>query len=345
MIGGVHLNDYFKSVACKEGEIRECYSKPLELGRSDLVEMMVLDGCFIIEWFHVMGSILEPDKYDPIIYFPGIFRLVITDFIQLENQIPFFVLNILYELSKSPEDPRNLQTPVFDSYNKAFCWEEQVMRPYYDIPNSRHLLHLLHSSFAHFPTESLEDVRYDYRRLNYSAKELKLVGIKFKPRMSTRFLDISFTNGVLKVPGINLDDTMVAFLGNCFAFEQGGHMRMSQNITCYVTLLGKLISNSEDAALLSELQIMKDIYFGSNDAVVRFFWDMGREMMFDIRRSYVTKLLLDMEEYTNDQWHLRLTRMKLLIVSSIRCYAAAGAHGRPNHICGDCLLPPPEVNE
>ncbi|KAI6705091.1 hypothetical protein NL676_008053 [Syzygium grande] len=219
--GGVNLNDYFKSVTCKEVEIRECYSKPLELGRSDLEKMMVLDGCFVNEWFHVMGSILEPNNYDSIIYFPGIFWLVITDFIQLENQIPFFILNILYELSKSPEDPRNLQTLVLDSYNKAFCWEEQVMRLYYDISNSRHLLHLLHSSFAHFPIESLGDIRYDYRRLDYSAKELKLAGIKFKPRMSTGFLDVSFTNGVLEVPDISLDDTMVAFLGNYFTFEQG----------------------------------------------------------------------------------------------------------------------------
>ncbi|KAI6705090.1 hypothetical protein NL676_008052 [Syzygium grande] len=92
---------------------------------------------------------------------------------------------------------------------------------------------------------------------------------------------------------------------------------MFENITCYITILGKLISNSEDAALLSELQIMKDIYFGSNDAVARFFWDMGQEMMFDIRRSNLAKLLLDMEEYANDQWHLWLTRMKLLIVSLI----------------------------
>ncbi|KAI6705080.1 hypothetical protein NL676_008042 [Syzygium grande] len=47
---GVDVNDYFNIVASEEREIRDCYSKPLKLGKSKLVEMMVPDGCFLIEW-------------------------------------------------------------------------------------------------------------------------------------------------------------------------------------------------------------------------------------------------------------------------------------------------------
>ena len=77
------------------------------------------------------------------------------------------------------------------------------MLPYCNISNPRHLFDLLHSSFADVPTEMIRDVRYTQQAQDHSVMELKLAGIKFKPRMSAKVLDISFTNKVLEVRSIS----------------------------------------------------------------------------------------------------------------------------------------------
>ncbi|WCJ41730.1 hypothetical protein M5689_022578 [Euphorbia peplus] len=99
---GVVIDDLYKAIEKNEEDIRGCYSQDTKKFNSkELVEMMILDGCFILYLLCVQGTILVPEAEDPIFNMPCMEYLITRDLLMLENQIPFFVLQILYDTSLS----------------------------------------------------------------------------------------------------------------------------------------------------------------------------------------------------------------------------------------------------
>ncbi|XP_065878739.1 uncharacterized protein [Euphorbia lathyris] len=97
---GVVLDHLYQAIKEKEDQIRACYSQNIDKYSSgDLIEMMILDGCFIIQLLCVVGRIIIPESDDPIFNFPWMQSSITRDLLMLENQIPFFVLQILYDKS------------------------------------------------------------------------------------------------------------------------------------------------------------------------------------------------------------------------------------------------------
>ncbi|CAB4292207.1 unnamed protein product [Prunus armeniaca] len=96
----------------------EFYAEPLDhLSQNDLVEMMILDGCFVIEPFWKYPSDEEHiDANDPIFNMDFMFQYLCHDLLLLENQLPWFVLQHLYDLTLDPNEPdRSLSCSVFTS--------------------------------------------------------------------------------------------------------------------------------------------------------------------------------------------------------------------------------------
>lgn len=62
------------------------------LSTDEFVEMLLLDGCFIIELFRIMGNIVEVEDCDPLISLSWVYSFFLRDLVRLENQIPFFIL-------------------------------------------------------------------------------------------------------------------------------------------------------------------------------------------------------------------------------------------------------------
>lgn len=88
----------FKAIASKEESIREFYSEAIDLNSNEFVEMMVLDGCFIVEILCIVGKIVQNDPKDPIFNMLWVFPFLMRDLLRLENQIPFFVLQTLFDM-------------------------------------------------------------------------------------------------------------------------------------------------------------------------------------------------------------------------------------------------------
>ncbi|KAF5465140.1 hypothetical protein F2P56_015171 [Juglans regia] len=90
----------------------ECISKTQS--QSDaIVEMMLLDGCFIIELFHRYYKKGGRPKDDPIFQKKWVLPRIARDLLLFENQLPFFVLAILFEMSES-NDPSNSEEHIVD---------------------------------------------------------------------------------------------------------------------------------------------------------------------------------------------------------------------------------------
>ncbi|XP_074264009.1 UPF0481 protein At3g47200-like [Silene latifolia] len=93
---------YLTAVQELEHTARACYESPVSsLTSNEFVEMMVLDGCFVLEFlrgtkheFHNLGY----EEKDPVFYKDSICHVIATDLMKLENQIPLIVLQKLIEI-------------------------------------------------------------------------------------------------------------------------------------------------------------------------------------------------------------------------------------------------------
>lgn len=107
---GLTLNDYFKALEPLQAEARECYSESINLSTDEFIEMMVLDGCFIIELFRKFGRLVKFEEHDPLVSMVWIISFLVRDLLRLENQIPYFVLEVLFDLTTLPEYKDNGKT-------------------------------------------------------------------------------------------------------------------------------------------------------------------------------------------------------------------------------------------
>ncbi|CAM8882432.1 unnamed protein product [Rhodiola kirilowii] len=87
-----------------EDGIRACYEGPISFASNEFVEMMLLDGCFILEMFRGATNregfekLLGYARNDPIFSMRGSVYMIKGDLIMLENQLPLFVLDLLLEI-------------------------------------------------------------------------------------------------------------------------------------------------------------------------------------------------------------------------------------------------------
>ncbi|KDP34695.1 hypothetical protein JCGZ_10900 [Jatropha curcas] len=301
---GVCLSDFYKAIASMEERIRECYSENIEYSSHDFIEMMVLDGCFIIELFCIVGRLVQTDLDDPIFNMSWMLYFLMRDLLRLENQIPFFVLQTLFELSILSSRKENI--PSLTELTLGF-FDYVVQRPTevldgYKNLNGKHLLDLFRLTFIPSSQEEHKKIS-PFLQLIQSAKKLRLAGIHFKPRETESFLDIRFSRGVLEIPTLTVDDFTSSFLLNCVAFEQC-YNHCSKHMTSYVTFMGCLIVTPNDAGYLNDNRIIEN-YFGTEEEVAKFFNNVGKDIAFDIQRSYLAKLFEDVNEYYRNNWHVR----------------------------------------
>ncbi|XP_059462747.1 UPF0481 protein At3g47200-like [Corylus avellana] len=186
---GITLEDYLKSIHPLEKVGRECYSETIHLGTDEFLEMMVLDGCFMIELFRKVDNteLFEPE--DPLVTMSWILPFFYRDFLRLENQIPFFVLERLFEISKTPDEESgpSLSLLAMRFFNNIMQRPDQVIERCHNL-KGLHLLDLVRSSFIPHDEESpQQDVNAPSHIIHCVSKLLRS-GIKLNPGKAERFL-------------------------------------------------------------------------------------------------------------------------------------------------------------
>ncbi|KAG9441348.1 hypothetical protein H6P81_017202 [Aristolochia fimbriata] len=106
---GVNLNEFLDDMQRKEQEARNCYSEDVSLSSTEFVEMIMLDGCFILELFLKCNeSRLHRESDDPICDNRLGLDSVANDILLVENQLP---LSILYHIFDT-HGPSNHSLPL-----------------------------------------------------------------------------------------------------------------------------------------------------------------------------------------------------------------------------------------
>ncbi|PAN05205.1 hypothetical protein PAHAL_1G121800 [Panicum hallii] len=210
------LADCVRAVRGVEHQARRCYSERTDIfaagagaaaegenwqprqqgdtGPGDgFAEMLLLDGGFVLQFF-IKWYRREPDKLCDVGW--GL-PLLLSDLLLLENQIPFFVLEALFD-AVNPEASRlgllKLIVPHFKLDDSTFCKEVLAGVVPTEAGEIHHLLHLLYEAFVPRAEELASSPppppRYDTR--------LARMGLRFKTAVSKRFV---FVRDMPRVPG------------------------------------------------------------------------------------------------------------------------------------------------
>ncbi|KAH7851031.1 hypothetical protein Vadar_006341 [Vaccinium darrowii] len=309
---GLKLDGYFELIAPMENKIRDCYSEYIPFNGSDLIKMMVLDGLFIIELLSKWGGLATPAPGDPIFQMSWIGPFLGTDLLLLENQIPFFVLQTLFENTRvtrrSGGNYQSLVKLIVVFFNHEMRRPDEVLIKIGNV-EGKHLLDLIRLSLTLILPSPRQDPRKKDVQLIPSVEKLDAAGIKFKATKCGTFLDIRFRDGVLEIPQIRIYDSTTSLFLNSVAYEQCYSSYCSNDMTAYMTFMGLLIKNPSDVGFLCDREIMEN-FIGTEKVVVQFFDNLGKEVVCDFSKNYLSKVAEDVNEYRRKGWHVHWAGFK-----------------------------------
>ncbi|XP_030443626.1 UPF0481 protein At3g47200-like [Syzygium oleosum] len=291
---GICLGNLIEIVASKEKMIRQCYSESIDnFSGPDLVKMMVLDGCFIIEFLRQIAGYIRPDKILLINSNSFVLLSLGRDLLRLENQVPYFVLEDLFEMTNIPKTTSSLDNLAFRFFS-CFLEGPAIVG---ERPRGVHLLDLFRLSLIpRDQQDNLVEESSSYHTIR-SASEFRRVGIGFKRSEASTFLEIKFDSKrrTVGIPKIEIDHDLNCILSNMVAFEQC-RGQVDGHITTYAMFMGCLIHTGDDVQLLRDRKVISN-HGMSNEDVARFFGDLCKDVYFDVRGSYLRSHFAILNEY------------------------------------------------
>ncbi|KAF9678533.1 hypothetical protein SADUNF_Sadunf07G0044700 [Salix dunnii] len=316
---------YLDAVTEIEGKARSCYEGPINLSSNEFVEMMVLDGCFMLELFRGVAEGFRKLGYprnDPAFAIRGSMHSMQRDMIMLENQLPLFVLDRLLGLQLTNSDQKGLlaqlalkffdpltPTPLTKSDRtrlKIFPGSAAIFDPL-SVQGGLHCLDVFRKSLLHprpkpVPKNLINSVA-DKRphQLIHCVTELREAGIKLRKRKTDRFWDVKFKKGILRVPRLLIHDGTKSLFLNLIALQQC-HIDCGNEITSFVIFMDNLINSPEDVAYLHYCGIIEH-WLGSDADVAHLFNQLCQEVVFDINDSYLSRLSEEVNHYYKQKWN------------------------------------------
>ncbi|KAB1212254.1 hypothetical protein CJ030_MR5G025022 [Morella rubra] len=214
---------YVELVKQKEARLRRCYSEKIQCSSEEFIKIILVDAAFIIEvllkfYFKELNG-----ENDHIFNKPWMKRDIWRDMIMLENQLPFFILEDLYDASKNIVQPERRPSILKLSH---YFFKNQVInlggiedQKLEEIRSSKieHFVDLLRQLYM--PSKKLDKRQFE-RETVPSLTELHQAGVKFKVGSSRNLFDIHFEKGILEIPRFNVGPVSELIIRNIVAFEQ-----------------------------------------------------------------------------------------------------------------------------
>ncbi|KAG2694582.1 hypothetical protein I3760_08G152500 [Carya illinoinensis] len=301
------------NIKLHEESVRGCYAESFNLSSDDFVKLILVDGIFIIEffyriWFEGSSSVIRENH---ILLNPTSLQAIIWDLKLLENQLPFFALEILFNLACTPDDDEHssftsLAIKVFENWNDRQFPENR------EAQQIRHFVDLTKAFFV--PSSSQLLSQQETNNLPsadhlYTASQLYKAGVKFKVSSSRCLFDLKFANGTLEIPCIGLDNSTETIYRNIIAFEQC-HCPCDSHLTDYIVLLNLLINTPKDAELLIRKGIIVN-GLSNSDAVASLFNNLDTNISYDGWECAYRGLFRDLNAFyrnTKHTWKATLKR-------------------------------------
>ncbi|KAK2633061.1 hypothetical protein EUGRSUZ_L00680 [Eucalyptus grandis] len=223
--------------------------------------------------------------------------------ILLENQIPLFILDLLFCLQHGRPDQygvlAKLALRFFSSLRPTDCPLNCLGRARLEfdllpLEGELHCLELL--QFLHCVTE------------------LWKKWIKFKNGEVESFQNIQFKDGTLEIPRLVILDTTRSLFLNLVAFEQC-HFNCGNDITTYLFCMDYLIDSTENVRHLHDCGILRH-GLRSDAEVTDFFNQICKEVALVDGRGYLSDLTKDDNTYSGNKWNGWIAILKLKYFSN-----------------------------
>jgi Plant protein of unknown function len=297
-----------------ETKARLCYSEEIKFSSKEFVQMLLLDGCFVLDFIDKHHN-ANPDT------FLNIERnksTILTDILLFENQIPYFIVHQLFNLANANNtcsaSSCQLRDNFFDLLPSKTFWK----KPQITCDEIWHLLHFSYLCLVPDPCSSVrrEDIKntgdrelgfYDADKDKYlvmpSATELTEAGVTFRKNNKPQHLfDISFDKkkGVMEIPALLIHDLNCILLANLLAFEQCSY-GPEANISHFTSLFDNLIDTEKDVSLLESSGILINM-IGSEEETSIFFNQLGKWNVVKDSKEY-RELKTKVREYCDSPLH------------------------------------------
>lgn len=314
------LECFIEAICSIEQECRACYVGEIDFVENEFIEMMVVDGCFIIEFFRKASEKVWQDKEDPVFNTSWMAWEITHDLFLLENQLPWCVLDCMFDLTKSNAEERSL-------LNLLSSFPLYVLRTRDDGQiQYKHLLDCVRNTFGEtYPVTQADQLSLLKVDSIPSVTELVQAGVKFETRHEMKSLNVTFKDGVMTMPLIQVSEITVAIFKNLIAFEHCDPGKVHK-ISSYGKLLKDLVNTSKDVDFLHQRKILKislsshDITslgnLAYNDAYdyVFLYTDLYREVNAYYRRRRNRWQAILKRDYFNNPWTCLSVMAAILIL-------------------------------
>uniref|UniRef100_A0A0D9WHH6 Uncharacterized protein n=1 Tax=Leersia perrieri TaxID=77586 RepID=A0A0D9WHH6_9ORYZ len=317
------LAAYARAARELEPAARRRYAEPVHLTAREFAEMLLLDGCFVVEFF-LKG---EDRAADAMIDAAWAMQNVYSDLFLLENQIPFFVVERFYDIATGGLDCDYLVTNLLAKYLTIDTPQDAATAR----PPDGEILHLLHLYYHWFlPPEDRtndsgggsgsgsskeEDEAWEewlskpvHERMPWQmppATELQDAGVTIRAKRSHRSLvDVTFAHrgGALEIPAVESYGTSRATLANLVAYEQSRGRWEMQRVASYVLLMASLVHGRRDAEAMQRAGVLAAARGGGGGETAAAFYAHLCPPPDAVNNCY-GELYRDVREYSGRSWN------------------------------------------
>ncbi|KAI7735355.1 hypothetical protein M8C21_025481 [Ambrosia artemisiifolia] len=311
------LKACMESVYASMEQIKACYVWPTKVyPYPEIAEMMVLDACFILEFICCrMDYDLSEDKSSESYQLS---RAIYFDLVLLENQIPFFILDQIYQctLFKCPGNPLQLNDLIIELLKVVKLLDIPVKRDNIPTETPSHILSLLHEYYK--PPSDITSVPFP--QINFqSTVDFALAWVNIETDHKCREWELkiavklgrfssffgSWSKHTLIVPKLYVNDFTEVILRNLIAYEQSYQTR--NYITSYAFAMDMLVNTQEDVAnLVKSKALTNDM--GSNEEVANMINNICKNVMCE--EFYYEQQCIKLDAYCNACWPKNIARLR-----------------------------------
>eukprot|EP00258_Populus_trichocarpa_P032474 XP_024448493.1 UPF0481 protein At3g47200 isoform X3 [Populus trichocarpa] len=298
----VGVKGFIAAIAERETRLRNCYAETFDkLSKEEFVEMVLLDCSFLIMFLlKRLNTDIRRLNTDRIFYKPWMKEEIKFDLLLLENQLPFFIVEDLFKLSKilPPGTEYSMIMLTHDLFSSS--WGSWVPK---DISrgNLSEVEHFV--DFLRICQQPAEQPKKLETLTAPSVAELRRAGIKFKLGPSINLLHIKFDDneGTLEIPHFKIFDHTEILFRNLQAFEQC-NCGATTYVCNYIIMLSLLVPDAKDVEILVKEGIIEN-WLNDNDAVSRLFRNLSKEIILDVENFYFSGVVEDLNKYYRKRGH------------------------------------------
>ncbi|XP_049392333.1 putative UPF0481 protein At3g02645 [Solanum stenotomum] len=250
----------------------------------EFCKMLLLDGCFVVEFIRECFNKYAEDGEDRIINFVDYkYNQILRDLLLLENQLPFFILDRLHSLTAKDDEPlEKLAITLFSQVvNLGYMSEYGILCLMnlsiygFERRDMKHLLQVVHlvSCPINFKKSSNNnDTKWN--KVMPNATELSEAGVRFTKVNYTSLFYREFANGLMTIPSLDVVDGTETLLRNFIAYEQQSIDLQYLYFSDYAIFMDQLIDTDKDVSLLRRKGIIAN-WIGEDKEVASLFNKMG----------------------------------------------------------------------